>query len=53
MRLSQTVDRIDVDEAIALMRAATLQTATDPDTGIVNMDIIITGKSSAIKKREE
>jgi hypothetical protein len=35
------------------MRAATLHSAIDPVTGIVNMDIITTGKSSSIKKREE
>lgn len=35
------------------MEAATLHSAIDPATGIVNMDIITTGRSAAIKKREE
>jgi DNA replication licensing factor MCM4 len=53
MRLSQLVEEGDVKEAISLMEAATLKTATDPSTGIVNLDIITTGKSAAIRKREE
>jgi DNA replication licensing factor MCM4 len=53
MRLSQLVEEIDVREAIELMLQATLKTATDPDTGIVNFDIITTGRSAAIKQREE
>lgn len=35
------------------MEAATLYSATDPATGIVNMDIITTGRSTAMKMREE
>jgi DNA replication licensing factor MCM4 len=53
MRLSNQVEEGDVREAIGLMEAATLHSATDPETGIVNMDIITTGRSTAIKKREE
>jgi len=35
------------------MTDATLKTATDPETGLVNMDIITTGRSAAVRKREE
>lgn len=35
------------------MTDATLKTATDPETGLVNMDIITTGRSAALRKREE
>lgn len=53
MRLSQLVEELDVQAAIDLMEEATLKTATDPDTGIVNFDIITTGRSAAVKQRED
>lgn len=53
MRLSQTVTSEDVEEAVNLMMNATLKSATDPTTGIVDLDIISTGRSSAIKVRIE
>lgn len=33
------------------MLNATLKSATDPNTGIIDLDIISTGRSSAIKHR--
>lgn len=41
MRLSETVDERDVEEAIRLMKVATYKTAIDPRTGVLNMDLII------------
>ena len=51
MRLSNEVSEEDVDEAITLIEVALQKTATDPDTGLINMDILTTGKTSASKKR--
>ena len=45
MRLSPTVDRSDVAEAVRLMKVAMQQSATDPVTGAIDMDIIQTGTS--------
>ena len=36
----------DVDRAIQLIRVATQQAATDPDTGIIDMDAILIGKTA-------
>lgn len=33
------------------MLSATLKSATDPNTGIIDFDIIATGRSSGIRKR--
>lgn len=51
MRLSETVEKRDVDEAVMLIKNALQQSATDPTTGKINMDIITTGqtKTSADK----
>jgi DNA replication licensing factor MCM4 len=46
MRLSETVEKRDVDEAVRLIKTAMQQSATDPTTGLVDMDIIATGVSS-------
>jgi DNA replication licensing factor MCM4 len=46
MRLSDTVEKRDVDEAVRLIKTAMQQSATDPKTGEINMDIITTGMSS-------
>ena len=57
MRLSNSVEERDVDEAIALVKFATQQAATDPTTGLIDMDVIVTGKTSSsrmkIKKIKE
>eukprot|EP00590_Aulacoseira_subarctica_P006014 CAMPEP_0172415316 /NCGR_PEP_ID=MMETSP1064-20121228/1746_1 /TAXON_ID=202472 /ORGANISM="Aulacoseira subarctica , Strain CCAP 1002/5" /LENGTH=983 /DNA_ID=CAMNT_0013152253 /DNA_START=19 /DNA_END=2970 /DNA_ORIENTATION=- len=45
MRLSSVVSRGDVQEAIRLMRVATQAAATDPRTGKIDMDMIVTGRS--------
>lgn len=51
-RLSQTVDSVDVAEAIRLVREALLSYAIDPLTGKIDMDLISTGKSSALRERQ-
>lgn len=44
MRLDDYVRVDDVNEAIRLMKIATQAAATDPRTGIIDMDMISTGK---------
>lgn len=51
MRLSNEVTEKDVEEAVVLMEKATLSSATDPETGIIDLDIITTGRSAALKKK--
>ncbi len=43
MRLAQTVEKADVEEAVRLIKVATQQAATDPTTGLIDMDLISTG----------
>ncbi|KAG8959889.1 hypothetical protein FRC03_007333 [Tulasnella sp. 419] len=43
MRFSDTVDLEDVQEANRLMREAIRASATDPNTGLIDMDLINTG----------
>ena len=47
MRLSETVEKRDVDEAVRLIKTAMQQSATDPTTGEIDMDIIATGISTS------
>jgi len=46
MRLSTTVERKDVEEAVRLIKVATQQAATDPTTGKIDMDILTSGVST-------
>ncbi|KAG8986724.1 DNA replication licensing factor, mcm4 component [Tulasnella sp. JGI-2019a] len=43
MRFSQVVEREDVQEANRLMREAIRMSATDPNTGLIDLDLINTG----------
>lgn len=52
MRLSLSVEPEDVKEAIRLVRDAMLSNAIDPLTGKIDMDLINTGKSSALRERQ-
>ena len=54
MRLSNEVEQRDIDEAVRLIRSAMQQSATDPKTGQIDMDIIATGiaQTSAERVRE-
>jgi DNA replication licensing factor MCM4 len=45
MRLSATVDKQDSEEALRLTREALQQAATDPATGLIDLDLITTGTS--------
>ena len=51
MRLSPAVERTDVDEAVRLIRTAMQQSATDPKTGHIDMDIITTGIAATSAER--
>ena len=51
MRLSEFVEKRDVDEAVWLIKHALQQSATDPTTGEINMDIITTGQTKTSTER--
>eukprot|EP00095_Tigriopus_kingsejongensis_P012712 maker-scaffold1515_size37859-snap-gene-0.7 protein:Tk12712 transcript:maker-scaffold1515_size37859-snap-gene-0.7-mRNA-1 annotation:"dna replication licensing factor mcm4" len=51
MRLSPTVDLIDVEEANRIHREALKQSATDPMSGTIDLSIITTGQSEGYRKR--
>ena len=51
MRLSNEVSAEDAEVAIEIMNSATLKSATDPETGEIDMGIIATGKSSGMMRR--
>ena len=50
MKLSSTVEVSDVDEAARLVKVALQQSATDPRTGTIDMDLIQTGVSSSLRQ---
>lgn len=45
MRLANEIQKSDVEEAVRLIRTAIQQSATNPKTGEIDMDIINTGTS--------
>lgn len=51
MRLSLFVEKQDVEEAVRLIKNALQQSATDPKTGKINMDIITTGLAKSSPER--
>ena len=51
MRLSPQVEKQDVEEAVRLIKNALQQSATDPKTGKINMDIITTGLAKSSPER--
>lgn len=51
MRLSDTVEKRDVEESVRLIKTAMQQSATDPTTGEIDMDIIATGISGTTSDR--
>jgi len=53
VRLSNTVELVDVDEAIRLHREAIKQSATDPASGKIDISILTTGLSSTNRKRKQ
>merc|ERR1712078_94592 len=50
-RFSERVERRDVEMAVTLMREALQQAATDPVTGLIDMDLINTGQSMSTRHR--
>ncbi|CAD6586113.1 MAG: hypothetical protein TREMPRED_004335, partial [Tremellales sp. Tagirdzhanova-0007] len=50
MRFSDTVDLVDVVEAGRLIRAALRESATDPMTGQIDLDLINTGAGSSTRR---
>lgn len=53
MRLSSEVSEENVDMAFELIKDALKQSATDPSTGMIDMDVIVTGQTSSSRKRVE
>lgn len=51
MRLSNKVESKDIEEGVRLIRTAMQQSAVDPKTGQIDMDIITTGVSFASSAR--
>jgi len=45
MRLATEVSTKDVEEAVRLIKTAMQQSATDPKTGAIDMDLLTTGVS--------
>jgi len=52
MRLSETVEVVDVEEARRLYKEALKQAAVDPSTGKIDITILTTGMSGAARKRK-
>lgn len=53
MRLSETVDLIDVKELVRLIKSAIKDYATDPITGRIDMDMVQTGTTAAQRRMQE
>lgn len=51
MRFSKNVGVEDVNLAYELIKDALQQSATDPETGLIDMDLLVTGHSSGSRKR--
>ena len=52
MRLSDTVTREDVQEAVRLIKSALKQAATDARTGLIDMSLLTEGTSSSERRRK-
>ncbi|KAJ2556987.1 MCM DNA helicase complex subunit [Coemansia sp. RSA 1933] len=51
MRLSDTVEVTDVREASRLMREALRESATDPRTGLIDLDLLTTGFAASDRRQ--
>ena len=51
MRLSNRVEARDIEEGVRLIKTAMQQSATDPNTGEIDLDIITTGVSRTSAER--
>jgi DNA replication licensing factor MCM4 len=52
MRLSETVTREDVQEAVRLIKSALKQAATDARTGLIDMSLLTEGTSASERRRK-
>jgi DNA replication licensing factor MCM4 len=52
MRLSDTVTRADVVEAVRLIKSALKQAATDARTGLIDMSLLTEGTSASERRRK-
>jgi DNA replication licensing factor MCM4 len=53
MRLSETVTRDDVIEAVRLIKSALKQAATDARTGLIDMSLLTEGTSASERRRRQ
>merc|ERR1711977_182778 len=51
MELREEVTPDDVEEAVRLVKAATYQAATDPTTGLIDMEALVTGVGQQQRQR--
>lgn len=51
MELRETVTPLDVEEAVRLIKAATYAAAVDPETGVIDMEMFISGLGAGKRKR--
>ncbi|KAA8492449.1 DNA replication licensing factor mcm4-B [Porphyridium purpureum] len=51
LRLSNVVSEADVNEAARLMTSAMQQAATDQRTGMIDIDLVMTGRSNAAREQ--
>lgn len=52
MRLSETVTKEDVQEAVRLIKSALKQAATDARTGLIDMSLLTEGTSASERRRK-
>lgn len=52
MRLSETVELNDAVETVRLIKDALMLSCLDPITGLIDMDLLTTGKSSSERQRD-
>jgi DNA replication licensing factor MCM4 len=53
MRLGETVEESDVNEAVRLIKSAIKASATDARTGLIDMGLLSEGQSAADRRRKE
>jgi DNA replication licensing factor MCM4 len=53
MRLSETVEESDVNEAVRLIKSAIKASATDARTGLIDMGLLSEGGSASERRRKE
>ncbi|KAF1809433.1 MCM-domain-containing protein [Eremomyces bilateralis CBS 781.70] len=53
MRLAETVEESDVDEAVRLIKSALKQAATDARTGLIDMGLLTEGMGAGERRRRE